>query len=97
MKNRDQYKRFLRIAAGAGILTIQIALFVLTWYTAYKEVGANQFVRGNLVVIGLYALMIMFFYYIFGGFEIGRSRVFEIFYSQTLSTLGANVVTYLQL
>ena len=97
MKNRDRYKRLLRIAAAVGILAIQLALYTATWFTAYKEVGANQFVRGNLVILGLYVLMITFFYYTFGAFEIGRTRVFEIFYSQTLSILCTNVVTYLQL
>lgn len=97
MKNRDHYKRLLRIAAVVGILAIQLAIFLWMWFVAYAQDGSNYFVRGNYVIVGLYIMVITFFYYMFGGFEIGRSRVFEIFYSQTLSILCTNAVTYLQL
>ena len=79
------------------IVLIQTVLFALVWYIDYAKDGSNYFVRGNYVIVGLYGAMIVFFYYVFGGFEVGRSRVFEIFYSQTLSILVTNVIAYLQL
>ena len=97
MKKRDQYKRLLRIASAMMIVLIQTVLFALVWYIDYAKDGSNHFVRGNYVIVGLYGAMIVFFYYVFGGFEVGRSRVFEIFYSQTLSILVTNVIAYLQL
>lgn len=97
MKNRDQYKRLLRIVSALIIVAIQTTLFALVWFIDYAEDGSNHFVRGNYVIVGLYGAMIVFFYYVFGGFEVGRSRVFEIFYSQTLSILVTNVIGYLQL
>ena len=97
MKNRDQYKRLLLAAATAVILAVQTGLFAAVWFTCYKNAGAQFFVRGNYVVVALYALMVFFFNHIFGGFKIGRARVFEIFYSQIFSILFANTITYLQL
>ena len=97
MKNRDHYKRLLLAAAAAVIVAVQTGIFTLVWYICYGEVGANAFVRGNYAVIGLYALMIFCFYSLYGGFKIGQSRVFEIVYSQILSVLCVNLITYLQL
>lgn len=97
MKKKDQYKRLLLAAAASVILAVQTGIFALVWFSSYREIGANMFVRGNYVVIGLYALMIFFFYNIFGGFRIGQARVFEILYSQILSVVFSNGITYLQL
>lgn len=97
MKTRDQYKRLLRIVSALSIVVIQTVLFALVWYIDYAKDGSNYYVRGNYVIVGLYAAMIVFFYYVFGGFEVGRSRAFEIFYSQALSILVTNVIAYLQL
>ena len=97
MKKRDQYKRLLLAAAAVVIMAVQTGIFAMVWFRCYGDLGAHLFVRGNYVVIGLYALIIFFFYNIFGGFQIGRARVFEILYSQSLSILCANCIFYLQL
>ena len=78
LRKIDQYKRLLMVAAAAVILAAQTGLFALVWYGPYGDIGANSFVRGNYVIIGLYTLMVFFFYKIYGGFNIGRARVFEI-------------------
>ena len=97
MRNRDQYKRMLLLLAAVVILTLQTGIFAAVWFRCYGDIGANLFVRGNYVIIGLYGLMLFFFYNLYGGFKVGQARVFEIIYSQTLSILCVNVVTYLQL
>ena len=48
-------------------------------------------------MIGLYVLMLYFFYKIYGGFKVGYLRVFEVIYSQILSVVCVNFITYLQL
>lgn len=97
MKNKDQYKRLILLLASGILLTMQTGIFVWTWYNSYAEVGSNYFVRGNYIVIALYALMTFFFYHLFGGFRIGQMRVFEMLYTQVLSVVSTNAVTYLQL
>lgn len=97
MNNRDQYKRLWLAAAATMILAVQTGIFSVVWFNCYKNVGAQFFVRGNYVVIALYALMAFFFNNIFGGFRIGKTRVFEIFYSQIFSILCTNAIAYLQL
>ena len=78
MRKRDQYKRMLLLAASAVILVIQTGIFALVWFRCYGENGANMFVRGNYAIIGLYAMMLFFFYNLYGGFKVGHARVFEI-------------------
>ena len=99
MENRERYKRLIMFLAAAVIIAIETLLFAYIWYKfyAHKEVIGRRFDRGNQVVIGLYVLMIYFFYKIYGGFKVGYLRVFEVIYSQILSVCCVNFITYLQL
>lgn len=97
MKKRDQYKRLLLAVASLLILIAMTGIFAFVWFRCYGEVGASGFVRGNYVIIGLYAMMLFFFNNLYGGFKVGNSRAFEILYSQILSVFCVNVITYLQL
>ena len=78
MENRERYKRLIMFLASAVIIAIETLLFAYIWYKfyAHKEVIGRRFDRGNQVVIGLYVLMIYFFYKIYGGFKVGYLRVF---------------------
>ena len=99
MENRERYKRIIMFLSSVVIVAIGTALFAYIWYNFYlsKEVIGRLFVRGNQVVIGLYVLMLYFFYKIYGGFKVGYLRVFEVIYSQILSVVCVNFITYLQL
>ena len=87
MENRERYKRLIMFLASAVIIAIETLLFAYIWYKfyAHKEVIGRRFDRGNQVVIGLYVLMIYFFYKIYGGFKVGYLRVFEVIYSHPKS------------
>ena len=99
MENRERYKRIIMFLSSVVIVAIETALFAYIWYNFYlsKEVIGRLFVRENQVVIGLYVLMLYFFYKIYGGFKVGYLRVFEVIYSQILSVVCVNFITYLQL
>ena len=97
MNKREYYKRIFSATAALVVMAAQTAIFALVWLNCYRDLGANFFVRGNYVVIGLYALMIYFFYKLFDGFKIGKARAFEIIYSQSFSIVCVNIITYLQL
>ncbi len=97
MKNREQYKRLIKFIASVSIMALQTAIFVYVWFHYYDHAGANLFVRGNYVIVAQYALMVFCFNKIYGGFKIGYLRLFEIMFSQILSVLCVNAITYLQL
>ena len=99
MDKREQYKRIIMFLSSVLILTLETGIFAFVWYTCYADTGmiGRTFVRGNWVIIGQYALMLFFFYKIYGGFKVGYLRVFEVLYSQILSVICVNLITYLQL
>ena len=100
MKKREQYKRMIMFLASALILILETAIFAYVWYYHYADeaiIGKTFWHKGNIVVIAPYALMMYLFYRIYGGFKVGYLRVFEVLYSQILSVLCVNMITYLQL
>lgn len=100
MERREQYKRLIMFLASAFILAAQTGVFAYIWFNVYAYTGVVKmpfFRRGNYVVVGQYALMLFFFYKIYGGFKVGYLRVLDVLYSQILSVLCVNGITYLQL
>lgn len=97
MEQKERYKRLLTVLAATVIVGVQTAIFAYVWYNCYDDVGSNYFVRGNYIVIGIYAVICLFFNKIYSGFGIGYQRVFELVYSQVLGILCTNALTYLQL
>lgn len=86
---------------SAVIILLLTGIFAYVWYSYYaydEEILLKIFWRrGNYVLIGLYALMIFFFYKLYGGFKVGYLKIYDVMYSQILSVLCVNLVTYLQL
>ncbi len=101
MGKREQYKRLIMFLNSVMIILLQTGIFAFVWYRFYaynNEILIKVFFRrGNYVVIGLYALMVFFFFRLYGGFKVGYLRIFDVLYSQILSVLCVNAVTYLQL
>ena len=100
MEQREKYKRIIMFCASIFILAIQTAVFAYVWFTDYAStgvIGQAFWDRGNYVVIGQYALMIFFFYRLYGGFKVGYLRSIDVVYSQILSVICVNAITYLQL
>lgn len=101
MRQREQYKRLVKFMSSALVICIQTALYAYVWYTYYSY-GPDApippfWYRGNLVIIGLYALMMYLFFHLYGGFKIGYLKLLESLYSQILSVVCVNIITYLQL
>lgn len=99
MEKREQYKRIIMFFSSALILALEASIFAYVWYKYFARSGiiGRGFVRGNYVIIGLYTVMLYLFFRIYGGFKVGYLRVFEVLYSQILSIICVNIITYLQL
>ncbi len=97
MNRRERYKRLILFFTSAVILTAQTAVFMHIWFNDYSTIGSNYFERGNYIVIAQYVLMLFLFYKIYGGLKVGHLRIFNIAYSQFLSIVCVNAITYLQL
>ena len=104
MEKREQYKRLIMFLTSAVILLLLMSVYAYTWYRYYEPLVAKSidrnyafYNRGNYVLIGLYGLLLYFFFKMHGGFKVGYLRVFDVLYSQVLSVLCVNLITYLQL
>ena len=96
-KDRDQYKRLYSLFSAVVLLGILTASFGWVWYSFYSDTILLPFYRrGNWVMIGIYAVLILLFSNVFGGLKTGYLKRTDTFYSQSLSMLCVNVVTYFQ-
>ena len=96
-QNREQFKRLILFALCLGLVAALSALFGFVWYESYSNRIVNPFFRrGNWMVIGIYVVLLYAFAHIYGGFKIGYLKSGNVFYSQFLSILFVNTVTYLQ-
>lgn len=53
--------------------------------------------KGNMLILGIYLVLVFLFSKIYNGFRIGTLRVSDIIYSQTLSMLFINIISYIQI
>lgn len=99
MEKRERYKRIIMFLSSVLILALQTGIFAYVWYRYYAQSGiiGRRFVRGNYAIIALYTLMLYLFYRVYGGFKVGYLRVFEVLYSQILSLICVNIITYFQM
>lgn len=76
-------------------VVITLALFLNCW-SAYYETASFQ-MKGNYVVLVLYAVMLLVFYSVFGAFKYGSSRLHDIIYSTCLGIVVTDFFAYLEL
>lgn len=98
-KNRDQYKRILRILAVLVILLLESLLFSAVWQRYYAEKLWLEpfYFWGDVFIVVVYAAYELLFMYIYGALKIGYLKSSNVIYSQTLSGLCANFVMYVQI
>ena len=95
----DQYKRMLRIISVALIVAVETLIFYITWRGWYSDdIYLYKFaVKGHWFMIGMYILFSMLFLYIYGGLKLGYFKQANMIYSQSLSVVCVNVITYLEI
>ncbi len=74
------------------------AAFALVWYACYSQEIVLPFYRkGNWMVIGIYAVITIIFNKVYGGYKVGYLRKTEAFYSQIISVVVVNAISYCQI
>lgn len=80
------------------ILITLTLIFSNVWNTNYSETIIFPFYRrGNILVVVIYGVLSFVFTKIYNGYKIGFIKLTEIIYSQILSLLFVNILTYLQI
>ena len=97
--NREQYRRLVRSIAVFVILVMESFVFRYVWNNYYsKGLWLEPFyAKGNIFIVVVYAVFMLFFMSIYGGFKLGYIKRGNLIYSQALSGLCANAVIYLQI
>ncbi|MDO4261039.1 MAG: sugar transferase [Eubacteriales bacterium] len=98
MDKFNQYKRLIRMGIAGFEILIETILFYYVWYGEYKDLRVPVFEnKGNWMMIGFYVLYLVLFVYLYGGTKYAYYRKGQLILSQTLGTLIANAVMYIQI
>lgn len=103
MKKREKYKRFIMALISGVLVAFLLGTYMYVWLKYYNRMLDNTRIttdsfgwKGNLLICGIYCVLIYLFSKIYNGFRIGLLRVSDIIYSQSLSVIFINAVTYVQ-
>lgn len=98
MHNKEQFKKMLIFLMALFIMSVETALYSYIWFNYYVfEIKLTYFRRGNWAILAMYAVFLLMFGLIFGGFKVGYLRLMDILISQIIAIILANSLTYMQL
>ena len=100
MDTKEKYKRLVRFALSTLDMLIMTVIYAYFWFSYYHQrsvIGGLYFKWGHYAIICMYAVLIILFARMFGALRVGYLRVLDVLYSQILTILFVNAVTYIQL
>lgn len=98
MKDFTPYKRIVKFVSAAVIVLLETAIYGFVWINYLNKIMYIPFFRkGNWLMIAVYVILLMFFLNTYGGFKVGFYKAWNVIYSQALSLLFVNMITYLQI
>ena len=94
----DQIKRILRATAAVILMVCLTFMFTRIWKTFYNMGAVFPFYnKGHWMVAAVYVIFLILFFYIYGGLKFGYLKCSSLILSQTLATVCANALTYLEI
>lgn len=98
MDKFDQYKRLIRTGVTGFEILVETVFFALVWFNIYNDRMVRPYEnKGNLMMIGFYVLYLLIFVYLYGGTKFAYYKKGQLILSQTLGTMIANAIMYLQI
>ena len=95
-RNNDEFNKLSKFAVTLSILVALTAVFAYIWFWINEnlvEIWAFD-VRGNYLIVALYFALQYILSRVYGAFQIGFYKVWDIVYSQTLTTVIVDVLMY---
>jgi len=91
MKNMKIYKNWYRFLANSILVMEALIVYIYVWFN-YLNVMLDKayLMKGNFLVLGVYALIITYFISFFGGFKIGVNKKSNVIISQIIGLLISN-------
>lgn len=97
-KNKEQYKRIISFFSSVVLISALTGIFIFVWYKYYSDVIIKPFYRrGNWVVILIYTVLALLFFKAYGGLKMGYLKRSDMIYSQSISMIAVNIITYFQI
>ncbi|MGD9568071.1 MAG: sugar transferase [Sedimentibacter sp.] len=98
MKNKRNYISTIMFMMSFVIVIALSYTFWITWNDYYRKMVIDPFYeKGSLLLTVVYIIIYSLFSQIYGGHKIGYLKVTDIIYSQSLSILFANIITFMQI
>ena len=94
--SKYELKRLSRYVMITVLLVVQVVCFSCVWFTKYRNITLIHYRSiGNVVMIGLYAVLLLAFTYNLGGAKYGLLKRNNISFSQSMAIVLSNICIYL--
>lgn len=98
MRNHKRNNGLLLLFISFIIVILLACIFWITWNDYYRKLITDPFYeKGSLLLTLVYIIQYFLFSNIYGGFKIGHLKTNDLIFSQSISIIFANVITYMQL
>ena len=97
-RNNDEFNKLSKFAVTLSILVLLTFVFAKVWLfvnSTYIPIDKWPFAeKGHILIIALYFTMQYIFSRVYGAFQIGFYKAWDIIYSQALTTIIVDVLMY---
>lgn len=98
LKDYGQFKRLIKFFSSFVIIAVLVLIYYYVWMYYNTSIVERPFFRkGNWLMAALYGVLLMFFMRMYGGFKISYLKKGNLIYSQILSVIIVNMITYFQI
>ena len=98
MKNYEQYKRIIRFVFFLTVLSLEMVSYWYVWKHSYNPLMETPYNRtGHWLMVAVYGILLVLFNTLYGGLKVGYLKTANMIYSQTLASVSANAMIYLQI
>ena len=102
VKHFESVKRIIILQLAVVGLLMQTMAYVYVWRTVYNDIMQKYMWRnftgkGFWLLAAVYLVLLLFFTGTYGGLKIGYLKPMDVFFSQVLSLIFVNVISYFQI
>ncbi|MDD6369778.1 hypothetical protein, partial [Galactobacillus timonensis] len=95
LQNNERTQNSVRFLINAVEILVLSFVFWLIWFKYYRTY-VYYFMRGNILVVGIYAALLIIFNSVYEGFQIGYKKTGDLIFSQIISLIFSNLIIFLQ-
>lgn len=98
VKRYERFKGLIKFIFSFNAVFFVAMVYWIVWNNYYNKIIQMPFWRkGNWLMVALYTTLLIFFYRTYGGFKISYLKKGNLIWSQILSIIATNLITYIQI